>query len=508
MDQTIKSDVIRKGSTRVQLYNEGLLVYLYDEKNRQALIEQKAHDLLHGSFGEQKEKKLAPLSRSHMVVAYELYQDDPIEVDIVVGDPLAANEMKPIRRLKWHKPQKALLSLSSGCLRVETPNSCHFAPDEEPQEAGASIQVPPGEYVLTLYHVDLNETDDAAWKEYWEERQGPAQVIVLTPVAQTKPPRQSSALLRFPVRKPKLTWIGNYSVSGQSADCKINFWDYWEFFKLNLDRAALAALKVEPGSLLEIDAVGKKFTLLYLEGLQLGLGHLGAYKMIFGNERMTAGLKELPEVAFGVYQTLKDVNLEILAGMRIKATETVDKKYHDKWQKAKVQVLEKLELVDRTSFRKWTLEQGALHGEVLFRTDYYISMNFDAAALEALQAKVGDVLRLRVGEKTAVLRLLENQKQFLASSKAQWQKDGPWEKLKDRFTFAKDDEEKEKVRQEMREFLLHDTPLFAYLDTHWYDREQKIFLAHPSAVESGFFKFNFKHGLPVDPGSKVVLERA
>src|SRR5262249_23220922 len=153
--------------------NEGLLVYLYDEKNRQTLIEQNAHDLLHGSLGEEKEKKLAPLSHSRVVVAYELYQDDPIEVDVVVGEPLTANEMKPIRGLKWHKPQKTLLSLPSGCLRVETPNSCHFEPDEEPQEAGATIQVPAGEYVLTLYHVDLKETDDEVWKTYWEERKGP-----------------------------------------------------------------------------------------------------------------------------------------------------------------------------------------------------------------------------------------------------------------------------------------------------------------------------------------------
>jgi hypothetical protein len=39
MDTTISSDVIRKGATRVQLYNEGLLVYLYDEKNRQPTLE-------------------------------------------------------------------------------------------------------------------------------------------------------------------------------------------------------------------------------------------------------------------------------------------------------------------------------------------------------------------------------------------------------------------------------------------------------------------------------------
>jgi len=517
-DKTTSSDVIRKGATRAQAYNEGLLVYFYDEKNRQAILEQSGADLVNipiarnaeqAKIVQEKEKKLAQFSRSAMLVAYELRQDDPIEVDVIVGDPLSPAELKAVKGLKWHKPQKSRLLLPSGRLRIETANSCQIDPDNDPQEAGATVEVPAGEYLLTLYRVDVEETSDAVWEKYREKDKGPVEVVVLTPAGEAKLPRTTSALVPFPLGKEKLDWVGDYSISGEGGECKVNFWDYWEFYKLNLDRTALSALKAEPGSMLEISAVGSKFTVLYLEGMQFGLGHLGAYQMIFGNERLTAPLSSLPEVAFGGFKKEEAANAEILWCMRIKATENIDKKHHGKWRKAKLRLLpQKLELVDRASFGKWRLEQGALHGEVLFRTPYYISMNFDAAALEALGAKVGDTLRLRAGDQGATLRVLENAKQFLESSKARgWQEDGPWEKLKDRFTFAADEEEKEKVRQEMREFLLHETPLFGYLDSHWYDSEQKIFLAHPSAVESGFFKFNFKHGLPVEPGAPVILEK-
>jgi len=517
-DQTIASDVIRKGATRAQAYNEGLLVYLYDEKNRQAILEQNGGSLVNlpiarnaeqDKIVQEQEKKLAQFGRSAMLVAYELRQDDSIEVDVIVGAPLSPAELKAVKGLKWHKPQKSRLLLPSGRLRVETANSCQIDPDQEPQEVGATVEVPAGEYLFTLYRVDVEETSEAVWQKYWKKDNGPLEVVVLTPAREAKLPRTTSALVPFPVHKDKLDWVGDYSISGEGGECKINFWDYWELYKLNLDRAALSALKAEAGSVLEVSAVGKKFTVLYLEGIQFGFGHMGAYQMIFGNERLTAPLSSLPEVAFGTFKKEEAANSEILGCMRIKAAENIDKKHHGKWRKAKVQLLpQKLEFVDRASFGKWRLEQDALHGEVLFRTPYYISMNFDAAALEALGAKVGDTLRLRAGEQSAALRLLENTKQFLESSKAAgWQEDGPWEKLKDRFTFAADEEEKERVRQEMREFLLHETPLFGYLDSHWYDREQKIFLAHPSAVESGFFKFNFKHGLSVEPGTKVVLEK-
>jgi len=88
MDKTTSSDAIRKGATRAELYNEGLLVYLYDEKNRQTLIEQNAYEMLHTSLRGDAKKTLAPLSNSHVVVAYELRQDDSIRAEVIVGEPL------------------------------------------------------------------------------------------------------------------------------------------------------------------------------------------------------------------------------------------------------------------------------------------------------------------------------------------------------------------------------------------------------------------------------------
>lgn len=516
-DQTTRSDVIRKGATRAELYNEGLLVYLYDSKNRQAIMKQNGHKLVDMPIArtpEQKklvveqEKKLAQFSRSAMLVAYELQQDDSLVTDVIVGEPLTIPEMKPVRGVRWHKPQRSRLSLPSGELRIETPNSCRIARDEEPQELGATIKVPKGEYTLTLYRIDYDETSDTAREEY-QKYKGPQEVIVLTPASRAKAPHATSALLPFPIKREKLTWVGKYSISSQSGSCMVNFVDYWEFFRLNLDRGAFTQAKIEPGSLLEISAVGKKFNLVYLEGLEFNLGHLGAYQSLFGNERMTASIRSLPEVSFGGFQKVDDAGTEILFCMRIKATDAVDRKHHGKWRKATMQLPpQKLEFADRASFGKWRREQDSLHGEVLFRTPYYVSMNFDASALQSLGAKAGDILRLRIGGQSATLRLLENAKQFLEADKAQKSEgEEQWEALKDRYTFAADEQEKEKVRQEMRTFLLDEIPLVGYLDSHWLHREQKIFLAHPSAVESGFFKFQFTHGLPVDLGASVILEK-
>jgi hypothetical protein len=525
-DQTFASDVIRKGATRARLYNEDTMVFLYDESNRRAILDQQGSRLVYMTAGvarnaeqrkmlEEEGKKLAEFSKSALLVAYELAQDDPIDVDLIVGEPLEPAERKGLRGLQWHKAQTSRLVLPSGRLRIETMNSCRIDSRFEPQEAGATIKLPAGEYLLTLYRVDIHQTGDAVWERYFREQNGPQEVVVLTPMAATKAPRATSALLPFPTKKDKLSWVGNYAISGQNVDCQICIWDGWELFKLNLDRAALAALNLESGSVLEVSGAGKKFAVLYLEGASLE--RLEVYKIMFGNERVTMPLGKLAEVAFASLCEEESAHTEILWCMRVKATDNIDGKHHSKWRKTRARLLpQKLELADRAAFGKWRLEQGALHGEVLGRTAYYISMNFDAAALQSLGAKRGELLRLRVGSQAATLRLLEDARQFLKMDKRRapqdWDpvEDTPWDKLESRFFSAKNEKQREQVRHEMKKFLLDEIPLVGYLDKHWYDPEQTIFIAHPSAREMNVheLELRFSHGLPVEPGTAVLLEKA
>jgi predicted Fe-Mo cluster-binding NifX family protein len=510
-DTAIPSHFFRHGATRAQVYNEGLLVYLYDEQNRQAIIELGGHEAVAMPIApsSEKEKVLAQFSATELLVAYELRQDDSVSVDVITGQPLSKEEMKAVKGLRWHKPQVSRLRLPSGRLRIETPNSCRIDPYESPQEEGATVQVSNGEYLLTLHRVDFEAMSDSARKAY----EGPGEIVTLTLIETTSVPgtKTTSALLRFPLPEKRLTWVGKYALQGDAGSCMINFWESWEFFGLNIDKQALSQWKLEPGSLLEMDAAGKKFIVVYLEKIEFNLRYLGAYKQIFGNERMTAPLAACPEVAFAGVQELKDAGIEILTCMRVKASEAVDSGQHKKWRKAKVAILpQKLQFVDRQSFGKWKFEQDRLRGEVLFRTPRYISINFDTNALQSLGTAPGDMLRLQIGERSAKLKLFENEKRFLAATKDRSpERAKEWGSLKGKFANSYGNEiQKEEVRQQMRHFLLAEMPLSGYLDSHWLDRDQKIFLVQPGVLDSGTFGLSFTHGFVADLGAEVVLERA
>src|SRR5262249_52471095 len=122
------------------------------------------------------------------VVAYQLYQDDTEVIEIAVGPPLSAAEMK---NLPFTRPQQARLSLPSGRLRIESWNSLAIS-DDGGGEKGGRLQVLPGDYVLTLHRVD-----------FWSDEVHPmSAVITLTPVGDLAAPRNPSPLLPLPDAGP------------------------------------------------------------------------------------------------------------------------------------------------------------------------------------------------------------------------------------------------------------------------------------------------------------------
>jgi hypothetical protein len=509
-DTTIPSDLFRRGATRAQVFNEGLLVYIYDEQNQQTIIEQSGLDAvaLPTAHSPEKKEALAQFSATELLVAYELRQDDSVSVDVIAGQPLSKEEMKAVKGVRWHKPQVSQLSVPSGRLRIETPNSCRIDPHETPQEGGATVQVPKGEYLLTLHRVDIEAMSDSAREAYG----GPGEIVTLTRIETTNASgkKVTSALLRFPQPERKLTWIGKYGLQDHAGTCMINFWEAWESIGLNLDRQALTQWKLEPGSVLEIDAASGKYIVVYLAGIEFNFRSLGVYKQIFGNERMTAPLAVYPEVAFAGMREMKDAGIEILACLRVKASAAVDPAQHNKWRKATFRVLpQKLEVVDRQSFGKWKIDRNRLKGEVLLRTPRFISINFDAKALQSLGAAPGDMLQLQIGERSAKLKLFENEKQFLAAARDRSpEQKKEWAALRDQFAKSYGNEiQKEEVRQQMRNFLLGEMQLAGHLDPHWLDRDQKIFLVQPGVQDSGTLGLSFVHGFVADLGAEVALER-
>lgn len=151
--------------------NDGLLVYLYDDAALASLREV-GSSLVHGDEDDPEWKRVAKrLTLARSLVRYELVQDDELHVGVVVGPPLTAKEK---RGLPWLRPASSVLRLPSGRLCVESTNTLRF--DEDGAEpGGAIVEVPPGEYVVTLHRVDWLKLD---------EYDGPTEIVTLTPAAE------------------------------------------------------------------------------------------------------------------------------------------------------------------------------------------------------------------------------------------------------------------------------------------------------------------------------------
>ena len=189
---------IRKGSQNVRIYNDGLVVYLYDEAQLERLRAMGGSAVVTGSDVRDEADELRnELVAKRMIVCYELFSDDSVHCEVIVGKALTPKER---RGRSWIKVQKALLALPSGELRIESPNSCRFD-DESPGDEGQTISVPAGEYLVSLFRVDPNADDEDGedWDDDEDSDESLGEVIVLTPIAEAKTPKKWD---------PFLTWAG------------------------------------------------------------------------------------------------------------------------------------------------------------------------------------------------------------------------------------------------------------------------------------------------------------
>lgn len=172
---------IRENSTVVDIYNDGTIVYLYDEGHRDRLHTMNAPTLVTG-VDEREDADVLRIQvvEEKLMAAYELLEDHGLLVEVSVGKALSAREKKG---RKWMRVQKTLIDLPSGRLRVESANSCSIQAGK-PNDEGATVNIAPGEYLLSLFRVDPDEDDDE------DEETDLSEVVVLTPIADTKPPKK------------------------------------------------------------------------------------------------------------------------------------------------------------------------------------------------------------------------------------------------------------------------------------------------------------------------------
>ncbi|PTA68717.1 hypothetical protein C8263_05580 [Deinococcus arcticus] len=182
----------------VEVYNDGLVVFVYDEAN-EARIQQADPGILWG-HGDEAEDNAHPGTRAMLeegaFLVYTLCTDNSVCAEILVGAPLSAGELAQGR---WHQPQRARLSVPSGRLWVHSYNSLPIG--DGPLDPGACVQVPPGEYVGTLHRKDWGAMEQgggvslAALEREHGEFRVVNEVLVLTPVAEAAPLTQPPSIL-------------------------------------------------------------------------------------------------------------------------------------------------------------------------------------------------------------------------------------------------------------------------------------------------------------------------
>jgi hypothetical protein len=239
------AQTVRKGGFYLQVPNSGLEVWLYDDANRRAIRAAKGDDEGCGGMP----PCFAERTREGLVVGYGLVQDDDLELEVHVGDPLTEAELSIAR---WLEPQSAFLRLPSGRFCLESNDASRIGPGE-PGETGARVNVPAGDYRLTLYRIDHEALNREGLT--WD---GAQEVIVLTPGG--TPDDAATTLLPFEPRRD-LSWVGRYTIAGQRAHALAWFRDDWDTMILNLDAAAAARLGLVPGSVLKTFIAAADLTL-------------------------------------------------------------------------------------------------------------------------------------------------------------------------------------------------------------------------------------------------------
>lgn len=247
---------IRPGSKVVSVYNEALLAYLWDESHLPVL--QACGADFESGYAESDaeiEKPLKKLAKDGVLVAYELFQDDEVSLEVVVGPPLSKTELK---NGNWTKPLTANLHLPSGVLRIDTANTLPV--EYEQEEQPGRVNVPPGEYVISLYHLDQEKMGGEDWT-------GPQSILVLTPSAEAKPVKGSKALLRYG-RLPE-KWIGQYTITDGVFHGKAFARDAQNLYLINIDRPAAEKLDLTPGTMLRIEVGNFKSDVVYIGEIEL-----------------------------------------------------------------------------------------------------------------------------------------------------------------------------------------------------------------------------------------------
>jgi len=188
-DFSIVTGPIRPNAVPVHIYNDGLTVFLFDESFTDHIREENPEviwSIGEDTFEEPKTKAL--LSKGEMLV-YGLRGDGSVNLEVVVGLPLTESELSGG---KWYPTETGFIKLPTGKLCVHSFNTLPMGDnDENPEDEGACLEVPPGDYIVRLYRKDWDTMENEGIMDLgWAEEAGIEvyengridEVIVLTAV--------------------------------------------------------------------------------------------------------------------------------------------------------------------------------------------------------------------------------------------------------------------------------------------------------------------------------------
>lgn len=201
----------RPGAAAFSIDNEASVFYCFDEGNRKTLTKALADE-----GDEQNPKTLERLAKKRLLVSFGVPRDMPTFGWVALGSPVNPQERGDG---DWRPAQSAALSLPSGLLRLETALSYSLCKEILPEDDGAFVEVPPGDYQLTFVVAEFGQKDR------------PRVYLTLEPLSGQ--PTDSPIVVRpAPPPLPKNSKLGQYTVDDEV------FSGRWQFTQTNFDKNA------------------------------------------------------------------------------------------------------------------------------------------------------------------------------------------------------------------------------------------------------------------------------
>ena len=304
---------LRKGSKRAAFYNEGPLVFLYDGDHAERIRQCGARVLEGYDQNCADDPLLARIADSGAILLYELFQDDEVEIEIVVAESITTEERD---RLSAHvRLPTGWIRLPTGELFLDSYNTLR-AGLEEPTDRGATVNLSAGDYSVTIYRCDNAAADESDY---------PHDVIVMRPLKRKPGPGRPAILSEATSPRPAQETIAYGTVTDGEFDGLVRFISGTDLFAVNMSPQAAEALGLQAGREISFEIADGE---IVIPGVYMGdttSEYRDALPIAEDRERDAV---ELARVSWGVRDDFEGV---LLICLRTKRQASIPEAYFGCW---------------------------------------------------------------------------------------------------------------------------------------------------------------------------------